>query len=46
MCLFIFYLPIAHHSPDYNYVVYFFLPEMGESLFNTNTNWALVLGFY
>lgn len=29
---FIFYLPIAHHSLDHNYVVYtYFLPEMGES---------------
>lgn len=41
---FLFYLPIAHHSPDYNYVgFFFFLPEMGEHLFNTNINWVLVL---
>ena len=50
-------LPIAHHSLDYNYVtniyyicnkyIYIYiLPEMGESLFSTNTNWPSVYGFY
>lgn len=41
-----FYLPIAHHFPDYNYIVFFFLCEMGGHLFNTNTNWVLVLCFF
>ena len=43
---FSFYLPIGHRSVDYNCVVYIvFVPAIGESLFNTNTNRVLVLWF-
>ena len=39
---YICYIYIYIHIHTYIY----FLPETGESLFSTNTNWPLVYGFY